>query len=217
MSTKPDPSSKEAESSMTAPAHPPPPPPPPEDFHFKKSPFVKKLRTAPPDWYYKAPVSPPPVDFMAPTGPYFYGTLTDPCMIAEILGLKHEPELRPAYIKGYECKLWGQYPALRDAPNSIVEGAAYHISTVEDGKKLAAYETRNYRPEPCWINYKDGKEPLRENGSTFKFVGDPYALSEGQFDLKAWLRRVGRVKALEKLEAKVEDATRSKDNASAID
>ncbi|BDD54406.1 hypothetical protein MPDQ_001321 [Monascus purpureus] len=186
-------------------AAPPPPPPPPENFRSKVSPFVQKLRTTPLDWYYKAPKSPPPVDFLAPpTGPYFfYGTLTDPCMIAEILGLDHEPELRPAYIVGYECKLWGQYPALLDASDSIVKGAAYHVSTVEDGEKLAAYETRNYRTERCWINYMDEEEPSREIGSTFKFVGDPSDLSEGQFDLKVWLKHMGRTAALEKLEAKV--------------
>ncbi|KAL1875522.1 hypothetical protein Plec18167_005458 [Paecilomyces lecythidis] len=215
MSTKPDPSN-EAENTMTV---PPPPPPPPEDFHSKKSTFIKKLRTAPPDWYYKAPVSPPPIDPLAPpTGPYFfYGTLTDPYMIAEILGLEREPELRPAYIVGYECKLWGQYPALLDAADSIVEGAAYHVSTVEDGEKLAAYETRNYRPETCWINYMDGEEPSREIGSTFKFVGDRQELSEGRFDLKVWLRRMGRAAALEKLEAKVRDGASGKEGASAVD
>lgn len=197
------------DNSMAAPPPPPPPPPPPEDVRSKVSPFVQKLRTAPPDWYYKPPKTPPPVDFLAPpTGPYFfYGTLVDPSMIAEILGLDHEPELRPAYIVGYECKLWGQYPALLDAPDSIVEGAVYHVSTVEDGEKLAAYETRNYRIERCWINYLDKKEPSREIGSTFKFVGDRGDLSEGQFDLKVWLKRMGRTAALEKLEGKVKKTT----------
>jgi hypothetical protein len=45
--------------------------------------------------------------FEAPTGPYFfYGTLTDPSMIRGILGLEREPELRPANIADYACKLW---------------------------------------------------------------------------------------------------------------
>lgn len=53
------------------------------------------------------------------------GTLTDPSMVREILGLETEPELRPARLSGYKCKLWGQYPALLDAPDSVVGGAVY--------------------------------------------------------------------------------------------
>lgn len=85
--------------------------------------------------------------FAAPTGPYFcYGTLTDPSLLREILNLKNGPELRPAYLFGYECKLlWGQYPALLEVPGLVVEGAVYHVQTEEDGERLAGYETSNYR------------------------------------------------------------------------
>ncbi|PWY94337.1 hypothetical protein BO94DRAFT_532280 [Aspergillus sclerotioniger CBS 115572] len=168
----------------------PPPPPPPEDPHSKISPFVLKLRSAPRGYFYEAPEPSPWVDlFDAPTGPYFlYGTLTDPSMIAEILGLDEEPTLRPAYIMGYRCKLWGQYPV-------------YHVRSVEDGEKLAAYETNNYRASPCIIMYTDGKEPVKEYGSTFKFVGNKKDLSEGVFDLRVWLKMMGRHAAVEKLDA----------------
>lgn len=183
-------------------ALPPPPPPPPEDPNSKISSFVLKLRSAPPDYHYKSPKPPAPVDiWAAPKGPYlFYGTLTDPCMLAEILHLDHEPELRPAYILGYECKLWGPYPALLDAPEVIVEGTVYNVQSVEDGETLAAYETGYYRTEPCLIQYVDGEEPGQDLGSVFKFVGDERELSEGGFDLKVWLKRMGRMSALEKLE-----------------
>lgn len=62
---------------------PPPPPPEPENPRSKVFPYVLKLRTAPPNYYYRAPKTPDFVDpFDAPTGPYFfYGTLTDPSMI----------------------------------------------------------------------------------------------------------------------------------------
>lgn len=50
-------------------------------------------------------------------------------------GLETEPELRPACLSGYEYKLWGQYPALSDAPGSVVEGAVYHVKTVEHGER----------------------------------------------------------------------------------
>ncbi|GFF37011.1 hypothetical protein IFM51744_03318 [Aspergillus udagawae] len=181
----------------------PPPPPPPSNPHSKISPYVLKLRSAPPGYLYQPPKKPKPVDlFAAPTGPYFfYGTLTDPPMIAEILELIEEPKLRPAHIVGYECKMWGQYPALLDRPGSVVEGAAYRVHTTQDAERLAAYETGNYCAEDCLIRYMDGMEPSEDLGYTFKFVGDPRELSDGEFDLKVWLRRMGRHAAADKLQA----------------
>ncbi|KAK2873580.1 hypothetical protein FQN49_002267 [Arthroderma sp. PD_2] len=182
---------------------PPPPPPLPQSTPIKGLPF--KVKSAPPDWHYRIP-SPQPVDEPSPppTGPYFcYGTLTDPCMIAEILKLDKEPELRPACIAGYQCKLWGQYPALLDGPPcAIVEGAVYDVESVEDGEKLAAYETGNYRPRLVYIEYIDGKEPSEQPGFSFLFVGNARDLTEGSFDLGVWLRRMGRQAALDKLDAK---------------
>ena len=199
----------------------PPPPPAPQNPNSKISPSVLNLRSKPPEAYTKAPKLPPPVNTQtAPKGPYFlYGTLTDPSMLAEILSLDHEPELRPAYIQGYECRLWGQYPALLDAGGDgdagmVVEGAVYDVGSVEDGGKLAAYETGYYRAERCLIRYVDGEEPGTDIGSTFKFVGDSRELSEGRFDLKVWLKRMGRTKALEKLE-KLEAKKKVKGDATA--
>lgn len=181
---------------------PPPPAPPPLNPSSKISPYVLKLKNAPPDYFYQAPEKLLSLDlFAAPTGPYFfYGILIDPLMIAEILNLAGEPKLRPAYIVGYECKMWGQYPALLDSPGSIVEGAAYHVRTTQDGERLAVYETGNYCAEPCLLRYTDGKEPSEDLGYTFKFVGDLSELSEGEFDLKVWLRRMGRQAAANKLD-----------------
>lgn len=89
-----------------APPHlPPPPPPPAEDPRNKTSHLTPKLRSPPPSYFHQPSRQP---RHPAPTGPYFlYGTLTDPCMIAEILGLDEEPELRPAYITGYKCSCGG--------------------------------------------------------------------------------------------------------------
>ena len=183
---------KGATGSVTLP--PPPPPPLPEDLSSKVSPFVLKLRSAPPGYFFQAERLPPHRDsFAAPTGPYFfYGTLSDPAMLRDVLGLETEPQLRPASITGYECKLWGQYPALLDAPEKIVHGAVYH-ETEEHGERLASYETDNYRAEPCCINYIDGNEPVDDFGYVFKFVGRVRDLSDGTFDLGTWLRRVKRV------------------------
>lgn len=169
-------------------------PQPPKNSKLKESRFVQKLRSAPPGYFYQAPDPPPFTDlFAAPTGPYFfYGTLSDPSMLREILGLQSEPKLRPAFILGYKCKLWGQYPALLDCPGSTVEGMAYKVQTTEHGEKLAAYETNNYQTRPCRIRYLDKEDPSQVLGYTFMFVGNEHDLSEGDFDLKVWLKRMGR-------------------------
>ncbi|KAH8431696.1 uncharacterized protein LDX57_009350 [Aspergillus melleus] len=88
--------------------------------------------------------------------------------------------------------MWGQYPALVDAPGSIVEGYVYIVETAEDGKKLAAYETSSYSTESCLIRYTDKQEPSQDLGHTFKFIGNPRDLSEGTFDLRSWLKMMGR-------------------------
>lgn len=70
------------------------------------------------------------------------------------------------------------------------------------GERLAAYETNNYRADPCRIRYTDGKEPIEEFGYTFKFRGDQKELTEGVFDLRVWLKRMEREAAVTKLDAK---------------
>ncbi|KKK26142.1 hypothetical protein ARAM_005993 [Aspergillus rambellii] len=107
--------------------------------------------------------------------------------------LETEPQLRPATITGYECKLWGQYPALLDAPGKVVHGTVYHVETIEYGERLASYETDNYQANPCHINYTDRNKPVDHFGYVFKFVGNVRDLSDGTFDLGTWLRRVKRV------------------------
>jgi Gamma-glutamyl cyclotransferase, AIG2-like len=47
---------------------------------------------------------------------FFYGSLMDSATLMKVLKLLHQPELVPARITGYSCKLWGQYPALVDGP-----------------------------------------------------------------------------------------------------
>ncbi|PYH73136.1 gamma-glutamylcyclotransferase family protein [Aspergillus vadensis CBS 113365] len=174
---------------------PPPPPPPPSDPRTKSSPVIRNLRTVPPRSL-AVPQPPPPPTTTAPTGPYFlYGTLMDPSMLQDILSLDPDPkiDLRPAYVTGYACKLWGQYPAIIPAitSSSAVNGVVYRVESVEHGVKLASYETGWYRAEPCEVVYTDGKEPGREKGHVFVFVGDERELSEGVFDLRVWLGRMG--------------------------
>ncbi|EMT71548.1 hypothetical protein FOC4_g10010053 [Fusarium odoratissimum] len=149
------------------PRPPPPVPPLPPALNKKasrESPFVLKVRNAPEEWFYQPPEPPADVDlFEPPTGPYFiYGTLMDPKMLANVLGLEEKPALRPAKV------------------------------SVAHAKRLAEYETNSYRAKPCFIQYTDGKEPDEDFGHVFMFVGNPRDLQEGEFDLGKWLKRVGR-------------------------
>ncbi|KAF4947834.1 hypothetical protein FGADI_10113 [Fusarium gaditjirri] len=180
------------------PRPPPPAPPPPPAFNkraSRESPFVLKVRNALEDWFYLPPKPPTQADlFEPPTGPYFvYGTLMDPKMVADVLGLKDKPALRPAKIMGYSRKLWGQYPAMQQGPQDAeVSGAVYYVQSVAHAKRLAQYETNSYRAKPCVIQYTDGNEPTEDSGHVFMFVGNPRDLHEGEFDLGKWLKRVGR-------------------------
>lgn len=169
---------------------PPPPPPPPEDLRAKMSPTVLKMRTTSPSHFFQSQTRPQDQG-PAPTGPYFfYGSLQDQSLLIDLLDLKHSFHLRPAYIKGYKCKLWGPYPALVSGdPGDTVTGAVYEVPTVEDAEKLAAYEGLSYTTVACSIWYVDGQSPLQAEGYAFLFVGNTRDLREGSFDLKHWLER----------------------------
>ncbi|KAH8175377.1 gamma-glutamyl cyclotransferase, AIG2-like domain-containing protein [Sarocladium implicatum] len=170
------------------PPRPPPPAPPlppkSSNTQTKESRFMLKVRNAPQDWFYQPPEPPALVDlFEPPTGPYFvYGTLMDPRMLANVLGVEEKPELRPAKVVGYSRKLWGQYPAMQDGPQGAeVDGAVYHVQSVAHAKRLAEYETNSYEAKPCLIQYTDGKEPAEDFGHVFMFVGNQRDLQDGEF------------------------------------
>lgn len=152
-----------------------------------------KVQAAPPGWACDSQPSQPGWDGLdPPAGTYFfYGTLQDPSMLKEILDLPSTPVLRPAHMVGYALKLWGQYPALVDG-TTVVCGSAFDVPDEAAAQRLADYETNAYRPEPCNIRFsQDGKESLSE-GFVFKFHGKPADLSEGDFNLDVWLRRMRR-------------------------
>lgn len=115
---------------------------------------------------------------------FFYGTLMDPKTLAEVLRLPSRPTCYPANIIGYSCKLWGPYPALVDnPPGAIIHGMAYEVQSPEEVNYLQAYETDNYKPRGCLIEFEDGKEVA---GKVFKWNADKSLLKEGVFDLKDW-------------------------------
>ncbi|KAJ5278964.1 hypothetical protein N7478_004336 [Penicillium angulare] len=178
-------------------APPPPPPPPPIDprkispaFKLKTKAHERLARNS------NLPKETRP----APIGPYFfYGSLLDPNMLTEILELDRDqevPELRPASLG-------------MGSGNSYVEGAVYTVTCIEHAEKLAAYETVNYQVVECEFRFTDTDEdgkgkgnPVKGVGGVFLFDGYGEDLSDGVFDLRVWLKRVGRFAALEQLEAK---------------
>lgn len=188
-------------------ARPPTPPPlPPQSSygvqlpkpHFKvaekASGFWEKFKYAQ-GAFNDAPISGVPIDPLAPkTGPhFFYGSLMDPALLMEILGLEETPTLQRATVIGYSCRLWGQYPALVNGPEGgVVEGAMYDVQTEKHAARLAEYETKAYMAVPCQINLVGRDEPAKVFGTTFRYVGPDIDLSEGEFDLKTWLRHMGR-------------------------
>ncbi|KAF3480880.1 uncharacterized protein GIQ15_06227 [Arthroderma uncinatum] len=145
-----------------------------------------------------------------PTGLYFfYGTLMDPTLLVELLGLDKKPDLRPAYIKGYKFKLWGPYPALLDDKHddsAIIEGAAFNVATVQHARLLAEYETDNYTTGTTTVYYTDGQQPATDQGNIYVFSGDRTILREGEFNLEKWMRSKGRGDVLDELNAKKVDA-----------
>ncbi|PGH23342.1 hypothetical protein AJ80_02595 [Polytolypa hystricis UAMH7299] len=180
-----------------------PPPPPPLPPINKPSPSILKLRTSPPGRFNQTlniPTRQGPSSTPQAGSYFFYGTLMDPHMLAEILSLEEDiaavkSQLRPGSIAGYTCKLWGQYPALLAGPSSgsVVRGMVYNVRSDEHAARLAEYETRNYEVMPCRIRYLDGEELGEEvSGWVFVFVGVKGDLGEGVFDLRVWLRRMGR-------------------------
>ncbi|KAL9098070.1 MAG: hypothetical protein Q9163_006198, partial [Psora crenata] len=101
-----------------------------------------------------------------------------------VLGLKSVPILRPAYVIGYECMLWGPYPALVNKVGGIVHGVAYKVqdeANVENVReKLARYETDKYRRALVAASYEDGSEAT---ASAFVWDSDREELEAGAFDL----------------------------------
>ena len=159
------------------------------------SPFIRKLQSAPRGYGFETSTPLGPIDTFAPRcGPFFfYGTLMDPQLLSEILSLPKLPTLRPAKLKGYSLKLWGQYPALIGGKTAeVVEGMLYHVEEPKHAERLAEYETSAYRPAPCIIDVMDGEHSTEIIGTTFKYIGNPLDISDGTFDLNTWLKRMNR-------------------------
>ncbi|KAM0812047.1 putative gamma-glutamylcyclotransferase [Seiridium cardinale] len=184
---------------MVASGDPPTPPPLPPSRHApqqkhepKPSAYLASLEAAGGDFMETAfdmQIEPEPY---RPIFYFFYGTLTRPEVLKQVLGIEEEPTLRPAKALGYVLSAWGQYPALIDGDTGTeVCGYAYEVQTVDHEYRLAYYETNAYKLRACKIYFTDGKEPETVTGNTFAYAGDAQALKAGRFDRVLWELQMG--------------------------
>lgn len=118
---------------------------------------------------------------------FFYGSLTDPLRLQEVLRLPAPPVLKPATVQCYKIMLWGQYPALVHGPiNNHVDGMAFIVETEEQQKMLEYYETDAYHIEGIRIS-ADGNVVI---GRTFMWAIDPTELVEGTWSLEEWKKDI---------------------------
>lgn len=103
---------------------------------------------------------------------FFYGTLADPDVLRQQLGV--EVNYREASIKCGVLKTWGgKYKALvdaRDGKAPPVKGKAFLVKDKEVEETLRTYETDKYEVTRCLIEMTDSIEEVR--GLTFRFAGE---------------------------------------------
>ncbi|KAL9004493.1 MAG: hypothetical protein Q9188_002695 [Gyalolechia gomerana] len=115
---------------------------------------------------------------------FFYGTLTDPGNIKDLLTIDGTidgtPFLMPAMVQGGIVKLWGgKYKALIDGPSDAqVQGMAYQVTRYEHEETLRFYETDKYEVVRCSIILARGVEfrgldlPCRNSWRTRRYRND---------------------------------------------
>lgn len=120
---------------------------------------------------------------------FFYGTLTRPSILAEVIGSEEKPVLHRAKIFGYKMMMWGPCPALiRDEGNAVIEGSAFKVENEAEAQCLQRYETSAYAPKSCRIHFENEAEQKDAAGWTFVWHRSLSELSEGQFNIQSFQR-----------------------------
>jgi ADP-ribose pyrophosphatase len=111
-----------------------------------------------------APAIPPAAAGAVPA--FIYGTLTDPDVLARVLGRPVAPdELEPAHLDGFRRlrAAGASYPVLVPAPGAAVDGLLFHpagrcdilrLNHFESGEyhaELRPVRTRNGATRPAWL------------------------------------------------------------------
>ncbi|KAH7036025.1 uncharacterized protein B0I36DRAFT_319551 [Microdochium trichocladiopsis] len=125
---------------------------------------------------------------------FFYGTLTQPEVLKDVLDLPpgEEPLYQPAVVVGYALAERTPYRALIDGDSGqLVTGLAYLVQKEEHEKMLAEYETDAYEVHECFIQLPDCKETPKVSGKTFLFAGDMSELKQDLLDGVTWERKSG--------------------------
>jgi gamma-glutamylcyclotransferase (GGCT)/AIG2-like uncharacterized protein YtfP len=123
---------------------------------------------------------PTSVPAVVPCTLFFYGTLSLPQVLQNVLSLPSLPPLNPARTRGFVMKMWGPYPAivLSTDESSLVYGAEFTVATVKHLQRLQNYEGENYKLVDCTIETSG----VEKAGRTFMWTGYPEELRDGTFD-----------------------------------
>ena len=91
----------------STPLIPPPPPLPPARKAIEESRIPLKVRETPPSWVVKEVESRASLTRRTPPAGlyFFYGTLQDPDILREILGLPQKPSLEPAQVESFKLRM----------------------------------------------------------------------------------------------------------------
>ncbi|EXJ94209.1 hypothetical protein A1O1_02602 [Capronia coronata CBS 617.96] len=115
-----------------------------------------------------ADFEPVPSPDQYPVWYFFYGTLADPDVISQHLGLGKTPNYVPAHVTGGRIRTWaGKYKALVEAPGVFVFGSAFLVESRAYEDALRFYETDKYEVVRCQITTQNGVM----DGLTFRFDG----------------------------------------------
>ncbi|KXH31221.1 hypothetical protein CNYM01_04452 [Colletotrichum nymphaeae SA-01] len=114
-----------------------------------------------------------PTQDQYPVWYFFYGTLADPTVLNNLLGI--EPVYRAAKVRGGRLATWGgKYKALVDESayeKSCVDGHAFLVTNKDQEDALQLYETDNYEVVRCVIEL-EGERDEEVRGLTFRFIGE---------------------------------------------
>lgn len=147
-----------------------------EEEDHQKSSYLSKLSGAnlseiPPEAFVTRPLN--------PKWYFFYGTLTNPSQLTQVLRLDEPPPMYPAIVKSYTLASYKSYKVLLDVGTSadVVRGVAVQIHSEDEEKRLIHYETSVYRSKgvKIWFTAEGGEQSEGVIGRTFVFAGDPHS------------------------------------------
>ncbi|KAK1528211.1 hypothetical protein CPAR01_12769 [Colletotrichum paranaense] len=112
-----------------------------------------------------------PTQDQYPVWYFFYGTLADPTVLNNLLGI--EPVYRAAKVRGGRLATWGgKYKALVDASayeKGCVDGHAFLITNKAQEDALQLFETDNYEVVLCVLELRvEREQEVRD--LTFRFI-----------------------------------------------